>query len=71
MLHDISVAMGLEEESGYKQQLNDVKGELKKWESNWAGDHNGSKPGRDDIKNNPEIGKYNLWHCFARSCCNI
>jgi hypothetical protein len=40
----------------YEAKSKELRASLKKWESEWAGSHQGSKPGRQDIKNNPEIG---------------
>lgn len=40
----------------YETQSKDLRLELKTWESDFAKSHNGSKPGRDDIKANPKIG---------------
>lgn len=40
----------------YDYKATELRASLKKWESDWAGGHNGSKPGRQDIKDNPEIG---------------
>lgn len=39
----------------YEAQSKDLRLELKTWESDFAKSHNGSKPGRDDIKANPKI----------------
>ena len=41
----------------YEAKAQDVRASLKKWESDWANGHNGAKPGRQDIKNHPEIGE--------------
>lgn len=41
----------------YEAQAKELRASLKKWESDWAGGHNGAKPGRQDIKQNPHIGK--------------
>lgn len=40
----------------YEAKAQDVRASLKKWESDWADGHNGAKPGRQDIKNHPDIG---------------
>lgn len=40
----------------YESQAQALRADLKKWESDWVKAH-GSKPGRDDIKANPDIGK--------------
>ncbi|PHH85184.1 hypothetical protein CDD83_785 [Cordyceps sp. RAO-2017] len=43
----------------YEAKLRDLRARLKKWESDWATAHGGSKPGRQDIKDNPDIaGNY-------------
>jgi hypothetical protein len=34
-----------------------VRAELKVWEKEFASTHGGKKAGRDDIKQNPEIGR--------------
>lgn len=41
----------------YETESKSIRAELKKWEGDWANAHGGSKPGRHDIKDNPEIGK--------------
>ncbi|KAK4462555.1 putative DNA replication regulator sld-2 [Cladorrhinum samala] len=47
----------------YEAQSLQVRAELKKWESDWAAAHNGSKPGRNDIKHNPDIAhKYKQYN---------
>ncbi len=33
-----------------------LRADLKTWESEWASAHGGRKPGRRDIKQNPDIG---------------
>lgn len=40
----------------YETQSKDLRLELKTWELDFAKSHNGSKPGRHDIKANPKIG---------------
>lgn len=37
-----------------------IRAELKVWEKEFASTHSGQKAGRDDIKQNPEIGKSGL-----------
>lgn len=37
-----------------------VRAELKVWEKEFASTHGGRKAGRDDIKQNPDIGKEGL-----------
>lgn len=34
----------------------ELRADLKQWENDWAKTHNGSKPGRDDIKRDADIG---------------
>lgn len=41
----------------YEAQAQELRVDLKQWETDWAKTHAGQKPGRDDIKQNPEIGK--------------
>ena len=40
----------------YEAKAQKVRTDLKQWEADWAKTHDGKKPGRDDIKNNPVIG---------------
>ncbi|KAK4198820.1 putative DNA replication regulator sld-2 [Triangularia verruculosa] len=42
--------------AGFEAQSLQVRAELKKWETDWQTEH-GSKPSRDDIKQNPDIAK--------------
>lgn len=42
--------------AAYESQCLKLRAELKKWESDWAATHGGTKPTRDDIKQNPDIG---------------
>lgn len=44
--------------AAYESQCLELRVELKKWESDWATAHGGQKPGRDDIKQRPDIGTY-------------
>jgi DNA replication regulator SLD2 len=44
--------------AAYEEQCLQLRAELKSWEGNWAATHGGSKPGRADIKQNPDIGKW-------------
>ncbi|PTB61912.1 hypothetical protein BBK36DRAFT_1189650 [Trichoderma citrinoviride] len=37
----------------YEAKAQKVRTDLKQWEADWAKSHDGKKPGRDDIKNNP------------------
>jgi hypothetical protein len=45
-----------EARAAYESQSLQIRAELKKWESDWALASRGKKPGRDDIKQNPDIG---------------
>lgn len=40
----------------YEEESLQLRAELKAWEGEWATAHRGKKPGRDDIKQNPDIG---------------
>ncbi|KAK0673718.1 putative DNA replication regulator sld-2 [Cercophora samala] len=41
----------------FELQSLQVRAELKKWETDWQEEHGGSKPSRNDIKQNPDIAK--------------
>jgi hypothetical protein len=41
----------------YETQSQQLRIDLKTWETDWATTHEGRKPGRGDIKANEEIGK--------------
>lgn len=41
----------------YEARAQKVRADLKQWEGDWAKAHDGKKPGREDIKSNPDIGK--------------
>jgi hypothetical protein len=41
----------------YEAKCQRLRVDLKTWESNWAKNNGGTKPGRDDIKRNPDIGR--------------
>ncbi|KAI5458549.1 DNA replication/checkpoint protein [Mariannaea sp. PMI_226] len=41
----------------YETKSQDLRADLKKWEGEWAKSHNGRKPGREDIKANPDIAR--------------
>lgn len=45
-----------EARAAYESQSLQLRAELKKWENEWAAARGGKKPGRDDIKQNPDIG---------------
>ena len=40
----------------YETKSQAIRAELKQWETSWAKTHDGKKPSRDDIKQNPDIG---------------
>lgn len=40
----------------YEAQSQELRAQLKTWENDWAKSHDGSKPSRNDIKQNPDIG---------------
>jgi hypothetical protein len=40
----------------YETQSQTLRAELKKWENDWAKNHQGRKPARNDIKQDPDIG---------------
>lgn len=42
--------------ASYEQKSKQLRADLKKWESDWASSHDGAKPSRQDIKDNPSIG---------------
>ncbi|PHH82262.1 hypothetical protein CDD82_6511 [Ophiocordyceps australis] len=41
----------------YKTRSSELRADLKRWESEWAQLHQGNKPSREDIKNNPDIAR--------------
>ncbi|PFH58083.1 hypothetical protein XA68_14202 [Ophiocordyceps unilateralis] len=41
----------------YDSKAKDLRAHLKRWENEWATAHGGSKPGRQDIKENPDIAE--------------
>ncbi|TFB07101.1 DNA replication regulator SLD2 [Trichoderma ghanense] len=41
----------------YEAKAQKVRTDLKQWEADWAKTHEGKKPGREDIKNNPVIAQ--------------
>ena len=43
--------------AGYESKCQQLRVELKTWETTWAKSNGGKKPGRADIKGNAEIGK--------------
>jgi hypothetical protein len=42
--------------AAYEDQSVQLRAELKQWEGEWATANAGKKPGRADIKQNPDIG---------------
>ena len=42
--------------SNYESQATTLRAELKRWEGEWAVNHEGNKPTRGDIKQNTAIG---------------
>ncbi|OIW26485.1 hypothetical protein CONLIGDRAFT_683461 [Coniochaeta ligniaria NRRL 30616] len=43
--------------SDYESRSQTIRAELKLWETSWAKTHEGKKPSRDDIKQNPDIAQ--------------
>ncbi|KAL2268328.1 hypothetical protein VTJ83DRAFT_3174 [Remersonia thermophila] len=43
--------------AAYEEQCLQLRAQLKKWEGEWAAANGGSKPGRADIKQNPDIAR--------------
>lgn len=43
--------------SEQEERLARLRQKLKEWETSYAAAHEGRKPGREDVKKNPEIGK--------------
>lgn len=41
----------------YESRSQTIRAELKQWETSWARTHEGKKPSRDDIKQNPDIAQ--------------
>jgi hypothetical protein len=48
--------MGDPAKAAYEEESLQLRAELKQWENDWAAAHSGKKPGRGDIKQNPDIG---------------
>jgi len=48
--------MDEDERNGYEATAQQLRADLKRFENEWATNHGGAKPGREDIKANPEIG---------------
>ena len=45
------------DQAAYEAESQHLRLALKTWETTWAREHGGAKPGRGDIKQNAEIGK--------------
>lgn len=43
----------------YEAKSSQLRAELKQFEADWASRNAGKKPGRQDIKQNPIIGRHN------------
>ncbi|GAO19206.1 uncharacterized protein UV8b_05143 [Ustilaginoidea virens] len=43
--------------AAYENKCQEIRAELKRWENDWTQTHDGSKPGRQDIKDNPDIAR--------------
>ncbi|KAL6914383.1 hypothetical protein FSHL1_012056 [Fusarium sambucinum] len=50
--------MDEETRAQYENQSQQLRIDLKTWETEWAKSHDGQKPGRGDIKANKDIGKF-------------
>ena len=48
----------------YETQSQTLRAELKNWENDWAKEHQGKKPARNDIKQNLDIGR--RFFCLSR-----
>jgi DNA replication regulator SLD2 len=55
----------------YESQSQDLRADLKTWENDWAKSNRGKKPGRDDIKQNPDIGMPSSLHSLHKPCTDI
>jgi len=44
----------------YEAKSTRLRAELKQFEADWASHNGGKKPNRQDIKQNPSIGNYDL-----------
>lgn len=53
---NIPKTMDDEARAAYESQSLKLRADLKQWEGDWANAHAGKKPGRGDIKQNPDIG---------------
>lgn len=54
--------MDEQQKASFEAQSQQLRAELKTWETSWAQTHDGKKPGRDDIKRNEDIGMSCTWH---------
>ncbi|PNY24864.1 DNA replication regulator SLD2 [Tolypocladium capitatum] len=41
----------------HEAEASELRARLKRWENDWADGHGGTKPGRQDIKDNPDIAR--------------
>jgi DNA replication regulator SLD2 len=53
----MAIAMDENLRAEYESQSQQLRIDLKTWETEWAKTHEGKKPGRGDIKANEDIGK--------------
>ncbi|KAK5661755.1 hypothetical protein OQA88_9856 [Cercophora sp. LCS_1] len=57
--------MDTQTKAQYEAQSQELRVQLKAWENDWAKSHDGSKPSRNDIKQNPDIAlKYKQYNKF-------
>ncbi|TPX18179.1 uncharacterized protein E0L32_002688 [Thyridium curvatum] len=55
--------MDVAERERYEKESQDLRVQLKTWENTWAKEHEGKKPSRDAIKQNPDIAqKYKTYN---------
>ena len=50
--------MDTQQQASFEAQSQQLRADLKTWETLWAKSHDGKKPGRDDIKRNEDIGMH-------------
>lgn len=50
------MAMDVLQKASFEAQSKLLRAELKTFETTWAKEHGGKKPGRDDIKNSGDMG---------------
>lgn len=53
----MAIAMDENLRAAYESQSQQLRIDLKTWETEWAKTHEGTKPGREDIKANQDIGR--------------